>query len=75
MFQVDCSDWDVCTTNKTNNFVIPAKAGIQLFQSFLDTGFRRYDDFYADPPLVLQILWSKISTANPKIPFRYLTFD
>jgi len=25
-------------------FVIPAQAGIQLFQCFLDTGLRRYDD-------------------------------
>jgi hypothetical protein len=26
-------------------FVVPAQAGIQLFQYFLDTGLRRYDGF------------------------------
>jgi len=26
--------------------VIPAKAGIQVFQSFLDPGFRRGDGFF-----------------------------
>ncbi|HNY51467.1 MAG TPA: hypothetical protein PLV50_13505 [Smithella sp.] len=37
-------DWrDVCLPHKTNNTAIPAKAGIQLFQSFLDAGLCRHD--------------------------------
>jgi len=32
-------------SQKTPLFVIPAKAGIQVFQGFLDPGFRRGDGF------------------------------
>jgi hypothetical protein len=35
---------DLVKSQKPGFSVIPAKAGIQLFQHFLDPGFRRGDD-------------------------------
>jgi hypothetical protein len=46
-FKVD----ELVKSRKTPFFVIPAKAGIQLFQlvaEFLDSGFHRSDDFLRD---------------------------
>ena len=38
-------NWDgVAKSRNSIEFVIPAKAGIQLFQDVLDPGFRRGDD-------------------------------
>ena len=42
---------ELVKSRKTPFFVIPAKAGIQLFQlvtEFLDSGFHRSDDFLRD---------------------------
>jgi hypothetical protein len=47
LFKVD----DLVKSQNSIKFVIPAKAGIQLFQSVLDPGFRRGDasrDFLRD---------------------------
>jgi len=42
---VDSSEFDEFVKSRNpKKFVIPAKAGIQLFQDVLDPGFRRGDD-------------------------------
>jgi hypothetical protein len=51
-------------------FVIPAKAGIQLFQDILDPGFRRGDaprDFLRDHHSLVQgdVMVSGVSPSNP----------
>jgi hypothetical protein len=40
----DCNFDELVKSQKTGFSVIPAKAGIQLFQGVLDPGFRRGDD-------------------------------
>ena len=53
--ELPCLNFDALVkSQKTSFFVIPAKAGIQCFQSVmtdLDPGFRRGDDFLRDRQL------------------------